>query len=127
MVRANSIEETDSPLRASQQIDFNNIGVVNESGQLCVTQEDQIETVETEPELECEHSEREECTLTYITFYQPGLEEVCKGGSSAVIQSPDMRNRFERIMNNDSRAAGTRRTLRRVVRSPSRRRPGRRR
>ena len=38
MVRANSIEDTDSPLRASQQIDFTDVGVLNEAGQLCVTQ-----------------------------------------------------------------------------------------
>ena len=81
MVRANSIEDTDSQLR---QIDFTGAGVLNESGQLCVTQEDQIETLETEPELECEHSEREECSLTYITFYQPALQQVCKAGLSAV-------------------------------------------
>ena len=51
---------------------------MTESGQLCVTQEDLVKTVETDPVMECSHSQQEKCHVSYVTYYEPSLEQVCR-------------------------------------------------
>ena len=40
--------------------------------------EDVVKTVETDPILECSHSQQEKCHVTYVTQYEPSLEQVCR-------------------------------------------------
>ena len=51
-------------------------GRMTESGQLCVTREDTVKTVETDPVLECQHGQQEKCHVSYVTHYQPSTEQV---------------------------------------------------
>ena len=57
-------DSTITPLRPPQRINFQEAGVVRDSGKLCVTQEDTVKTVQTEPVLQCEHRH---CTSMYCT------------------------------------------------------------
>ena len=54
--------------------------MLRESGAVCVTQEDRVRTVEVEPEVSCRHSQQERCHLTYLTYFTPSRQQVCKAG-----------------------------------------------
>ena len=39
-----------------------------------------MKTVETDPVLECSHSQQEKCHVSYVTFYEPSVEQVRRRG-----------------------------------------------
>ena len=62
--------------------------MLRESGAVCVTQEDRVRTVEVEPEVSCRHSQQERCHLTYLTYFTPSRQQVCKAGMMASHYAP---------------------------------------
>ena len=46
-------------------------------GNMCVTKEEEVASVERQKVLECIHKQVEKCHYTYVTQFQPTQEEVC--------------------------------------------------
>ena len=44
---------------------------------MCVLKEEEVQTLEKEPVLECTHKNVEKCHYTYVTEFSPAQEEVC--------------------------------------------------
>ncbi len=59
-------------------IDFSNAVFDQETGKRCVIKEDEVESIEKEPILECNHKNVEKCHYTYVTQFSPAQEEVCE-------------------------------------------------
>ena len=59
-------------------IDFSQAVLDPETGKRCVIKEEEVESLEKEPVLECNHREVEKCHYTYITQFTPAQEEVCE-------------------------------------------------
>ena len=59
-------------------IDFSNAEVDPESGLRCVFDEDEVESIEKTPILECTHQNVEKCHYTYVTRFDSAQEEVCE-------------------------------------------------
>lgn len=75
------ISAVSPPVRRPSNIDLATIktgGRMTETGQLCVTKEDIVTTLETDPVLQCHHGQQEKCHVSYVTHYQPSTEQVCK-------------------------------------------------
>jgi hypothetical protein len=58
-------------------VDFSQATFDEESGKMCVIKEEEIESLEKTPVLECTHKNVEKCHYTYITEFTPSQEEVC--------------------------------------------------
>jgi len=58
-------------------IDFSRASFDPETGKQCVIEEDEVESIEKEPILECNHKNVEKCHYTYVTQFNPAQEEVC--------------------------------------------------
>jgi len=52
----------------------------------CVTKEDVVEAVVTEPVLECRHGSEQRCHNTYLTEFQPASHQVCRENFEKVCQ-----------------------------------------
>jgi len=59
-------------------IDFSNAVFDEETGKRCVIKEEEVESIEKAPVLECVHKDTEQCHYTYITTFKPSQEEVCE-------------------------------------------------
>ncbi len=59
-------------------VDFSNAVLDPESGKQCVLKEDEVESLQKEPILECQHKRVEKCHYTYVTQFSPAQEEVCE-------------------------------------------------
>ncbi len=59
-------------------IDFSQAEFDPETGKQCVIKETEVESIEKEPILECNHREVEKCHYTYVTQFNPAQEEVCE-------------------------------------------------
>ena len=62
----------------SQGVDFTGCTKDPDSGLCCVMKEEQMQTLEKEPILECTHKNTEQCHYTYVTQFKPSQEEVCE-------------------------------------------------
>ena len=51
---------------------------MQDDGMCCVMREEEIQTLEKDPILECTHKEVEKCHYTYVTEFTPSQEEVCE-------------------------------------------------
>merc|ERR1711981_1143681 len=59
-------------------IDFSTAVFDEDTGKRCVIKEEEIESIEKEPILECTHKNVEKCHYTYVTQFTPSQEEVCE-------------------------------------------------
>jgi len=59
-------------------IDFSNAVLDEDTGKRCVIKEEEVDSVEKEPILECIHKNVEKCHYTYVTQFTPSQEEVCE-------------------------------------------------
>ena len=59
-------------------IDFSTAEIDPESGLRCVFDEDEVESIEKTPILECTHQNVEKCHYTYVTTFDSAQEEVCE-------------------------------------------------
>ena len=59
-------------------VDFSKAEFDEETGKRCVLKEEEVESVEKEPILECTHKNMEKCHYTYVTQFQPSQEEICE-------------------------------------------------
>ncbi len=59
-------------------IDFSNARIDPETGKRCVMKEEEVESIEKAPILDCTHKNVEKCHYTYITKFLPAQEEVCE-------------------------------------------------
>ncbi len=64
--------------RVTGGIDFSNAIFDQETGKRCVIKEDEVESIEKEPILECNHKNVEKCHYTYVTQFSAAQEEVCE-------------------------------------------------
>ena len=58
-------------------IDFSQATFDEESGKMCVIKEEEVESIQKEPVLECTHKNVEKCHYTYVTEFSPAQEEIC--------------------------------------------------
>ena len=58
-------------------IDFSQATFDEDSGKMCVIKEEEVQSLEKEPVLECTHKNIEKCHYTYVTEFSPTQEEVC--------------------------------------------------
>eukprot|EP00094_Tigriopus_californicus_P013730 TCALIF_13286-PA protein Name:"Protein of unknown function" AED:0.02 eAED:0.02 QI:0/0/0.5/0.5/1/1/2/121/306 len=59
-------------------IDFSQAQFDEESGKRCVIKDEEVQSIEKEPILECNHKDVEKCHYTYVTEFKPAQEEVCE-------------------------------------------------
>jgi len=59
-------------------IDFSQAQFDPDTGLMCVIKEEEVESIQKEPILECKHKEVEKCHYTYVTQFKPAQEEVCE-------------------------------------------------
>ena len=67
-------------------IDFSNAVFDEETGKRCVIKEEEVQSLEKEPILECTHKSVEKCHYTYVTQFKPSQEEVCEENFEKVCQ-----------------------------------------
>ena len=63
---------------ASGGIDFSNCATDPETGLCCVEEEETVQSIKTDPILECTHKSVEKCHYTYVTQFEPTAEEFCE-------------------------------------------------
>jgi len=68
------IQETD--VDSLDDIDISD-AILDSSGNLCVVKEDTVETIDSDPKLECTQKNEEECHVTYLTYFKHDQEEKC--------------------------------------------------
>eukprot|EP00094_Tigriopus_californicus_P013729 TCALIF_13285-PA protein Name:"Protein of unknown function" AED:0.54 eAED:0.54 QI:0/0/0/0.5/1/1/2/0/369 len=68
------------------RIDFSNAVLDPESGKRCVIKNEEVQSLEKEPILECDHKNVEKCHYTYVTQFKPAQEEVCEENFEKVCQ-----------------------------------------
>merc|ERR1712113_503459 len=59
-------------------VDFSGCQEDPDTGLCCVDKEEEVDSVEKEPILECIHKNVEKCHYTYVTQFTPSQEEVCE-------------------------------------------------
>ena len=64
------------PVKAG--IDFSTAVFDEEVGKMCVTKEEEVESVERQKVLECTHKMVEKCHYTYVTIFTTSQEEDCE-------------------------------------------------
>ena len=62
----------------SEGVDFSGCTTDPDSGLCCLMKEEEIQTLEKDPILECTHKNTEQCHYTYVTQFRPSREEVCE-------------------------------------------------
>ena len=62
----------------SKGVDFSGCTQDPDSGMCCVMKDEEIQTLEKDPILECTHKNTEQCHYTYVTQFKPSREEVCE-------------------------------------------------
>ena len=62
----------------SKGVDFSGCKQDPDSGMCCVMKDEEIQTLEKDPILECTHKNTEQCHYTYVTQFKPSREEVCE-------------------------------------------------
>lgn len=67
-------------------IDFSNAEIDPDTGRRCVFKEEEVQSLEKEPVLECTHKNVEKCHYTYVTQFKPSQEEVCEENFEKVCQ-----------------------------------------
>jgi len=70
-----------------QQIDFSGaVPVIQRDGSIknCVEREEFRTEIKKDPILECTHSNVEKCHYTYLTAFEPNIEEVCEESFSKI-------------------------------------------
>ena len=70
--------KTESAFSPKQGIDFSECEDDLETGHCCITKEEQINSLEKKPIMECTHHNVEQCHYTYITEFRPTQEEFCE-------------------------------------------------
>ena len=73
-----SSSSSPSPFTPSEGVDFSGCTTDPESGMCCLMKEEEIQTLEKDPILECTHKNTEQCHYTYVTQFKPSREEVCE-------------------------------------------------
>merc|ERR1712117_505617 len=59
-------------------VDFSGCVTDPDTGLCCVDKEETVTSLEKEPILECTHKNTEQCHYTYVTQFEPSMEEVCE-------------------------------------------------
>merc|ERR1712038_1116632 len=59
-------------------VDFSGCVTDPETGLCCVEKEETVTSLEKEPILECTHKNTGQCHYTYVTEFEPSMEEVCE-------------------------------------------------
>ena len=67
-----------SSFTPSEGVDFSGCTKDPQSGMCCLMKEEEIQTLEKDPILECTHKNTEQCHYTYVTQFKPSREEVCE-------------------------------------------------
>ena len=67
-------------------IDFSRAQFDPETGKQCVVDEEEVQSIEKEPILECNHKDVEKCHYTYVTQFNSAQEEVCEENFEKVCQ-----------------------------------------
>ena len=67
-----------SSFTPSEGVDFSGCTTDPDSGLCCLMKEEEIQTLEKDPILECTHKNTEQCHYTYVTQFKPSREEVCE-------------------------------------------------
>ena len=76
--RARKGKQIGGETKSGEGVDFSGCDTDPETGFCCVDKTEQVTTLQKDPILECTHKNVEQCHYTYLTQFEPSLEEVCE-------------------------------------------------